>query len=178
MVHDELFGVLAEFDGPESLVEATRRVHAAGFQRFEAYSPFPVHGLPEAMGFLRTRLPLIVFAGGVVGCITGYLLQYWVSAVSYPLNIGGRPHNSVPSFIPVTFEMTILFAALAAVLGMLALNRLPRPHHPLFGIERFSHVTRDAFFLCILAEDAKFDHALVRDFLQALGPREVIDVPW
>jgi hypothetical protein len=174
----DLFGLLAEFDSPRALVDAGRRVHAAGYVRFEAYSPFPVEGLAEAIGFHKTWLSPIVLLGGVVGCICGYLLQYWVSVITYPLNIGGRPLNSWPSFIPVTFEVTILFASLAAVLGMLALNGLPRPHHPLFGIERFSHVTRDGFFLCILATDQKFDPVATRDFLSTLGPKEVLDVPW
>jgi ActD protein len=173
-----LFGILAEFDGPQSLVAASRRVHDAGYVRFEAYSPFPVQGLAEAIGFERTWLSPIVLAGGVVGCLFGYLLQVWVSAVAYPLNVGGRPLNSWPSFVPVTFEMTILFAALAAVLGMLALNGLPRPHHPLFGIERFARVTRDGFFLCILAADPKFDEQATRGFINSLQPREVFDVPW
>lgn len=174
----DLFGILAEFDGPDALVEAGRRVHEAGFLRFEAYSPFPVHGLAKAIGFQRTWLSPIVLAGGVIGCLSGYALQYWVCVVAYPLNVGGRPFNSWPSFIPVTFEMTILLAALAAVLGMLALNGLPRPHHPLFGVPRFARVTRDGFFLCILASDPRFDELATRDFLIDLKPKEVWDVPW
>ena len=174
----ELFGLLAEFDGPQALVAAAGRVREAGYRRFEAYSPFPVHGLAEAIGFNKTWLPMLVLIGGAVGCGAGYLLQYWVSAVAYPLNIGGRPLNSWPSFVPVTFEMTILFASLAAVLGMLALNGLPRPHHPLFGIERFDRTTRDGFFLCILARDPQFDERTTRDFLSSLHAKEVIDVPW
>lgn len=172
-----LFGVLAEFDGPKALVEASQRVRLAGFRRFDAYSPFPIDGLAEALGFSAGWMSPIVLAGGVTGCVAGYLLQIWVAGVAYPLNIGGRPYHSWPSFVPVTFEMTVLFAAFAAVLGMLALNGLPRPHHPLFGIERFSRVTRDGFFLCIQATDPQFDLEGVRKLLGELHPRELWDVP-
>lgn len=172
-----LFGILVEFDSPEALVEAGRRVHDAGYRRFEAYSPFPVHGLAQAIGFHKTWMSATVLVGGIVGCLVGFALQYWVSAVAYPLNIGGRPLNSWPSFVPVTFEMTILFASLAAVLGMLALNGLPRPHHPLFGVPRFAHVTRDGFFLCILAADPRFQERATHEFLTSLNPKEVWDVP-
>lgn len=174
----DLFGVLAEFDGPDELVAASRRVHEAGYKRFESYSPFPIHGLAEAMGFAKTRLPMIVLMGGITGAIAGYALPYWVSAIEYPLNVGGRPYNSWPSFIPVIFEMTVLFAALAAVLGMLALNRLPRPHHPLFALEKFTSASRDGFFLCILKSDPQFDEEGTREFIKGLEPKEMMDVRW
>jgi hypothetical protein len=172
-----LFGLLAEFDGPDALVAAARRVHQEGYRRFEAYSPMPVAGLDEAIGFRRTRIPLVVLIGGIVGGTCGYLLQYWVSVVAYPHEVGGRPLHSWPAFIPVTFELTILGAALAGILGMLALNGLPRPHHPLFAVPRFARATQDGFFLCIQASDPKFDQAATGEFLKSLRPIEVEHVP-
>ncbi len=172
------FGVLAEFAEADELVAAAREVHAAGYREVEAYSPLPVEGLAEALGFRRTRMPLVVLVGGIVGCFSGWALQYYTSVIAYPLNVGGRPVNSWPSFIPVIFEMTVLVAALSAVLGMLAMNGLPRPHHPLFGIPQFDRATQDRFFLCVLAWDPKFDPQGVREFLQRLGATEVTDVPW
>jgi hypothetical protein len=174
----ELYGIMAEFRDPAALVVAARRVHEAGYKWFESYSPFPVHGLARAMGFRHTKVPHLVLLGGVLGCLSGFALQYWVAVIAYPLNIGGRPLNSWPAFIPITFETTILGASLFAVLGMLALNGLPRPHHPLFGVPRFSRVTRDAFFLCIQSRDSKFTAADTRRFLSSLEPVEVLDVPW
>jgi hypothetical protein len=172
-----LYGLLAEFDQPEDLLEAVERVRAAGYRRVEAYTPYPVEGLAEALGFHRTGVSLVVLIGGVLGCLCGYTLQYYVAVIAYPMNIGGRPLNSWPSFIPVTFEMTILFASLFAVLGMLGLNGLPRPHHPLFGVPSFSRATRDGFFLAVQATDPLFDPGTTRQFLESLHPREVIDVP-
>jgi hypothetical protein len=172
-----LYGLMAEFADPDALVEAARSVRQAGYKWFEAYSPFPIHGLAEAIGFRHTKVPHLVLLGGVIGCIGGFALQYWVSAIAYPLNIGGRPLNSWPAFIPITFECTILVASLFAVLGMLALNGLPQPHHPVFGVERFSHATRDGFFLCIQARDEAFDEQQTRAFLERLEPMEVMDVP-
>lgn len=171
------FGLLAEFATPDELVAASARVYGEGFRHFEAYSPMPVEGLPEAVGFPRSRLPLLVLIGGIVGCITGYALQYFLTVVAYPLNIGGRPLNSWPSFVPVIFELTVLFAALTAVLGMLAMNGLPRPHHPLFGIPRFDRATQDRFFLCIRCTDPLFHPHTTRQFLEQLGAQEVTDVP-
>lgn len=172
-----LWGLLAEFAGPTELVAAARATTAAGYKRTDAFTPFPVEGLAEELGKGRTRLPLIVLAGAIIGCVGGYTLQYWTSVIAYPLNVGGRPLHSWPMFIPVTFEMTILFAAFAAVLGMLALNGLPRPHHPLFGVERFAHATRDGFFLAIEFSDPKFQLDETREFLISLGAREVVEVP-
>ena len=175
--HAEQFGLLAEFADADALVAAAERVHGEGYRRFECYSPLPVEGLADAIGFRHSRLPLVVLVGGVVGCLSGIALQYWTTVIAYPLNVGGRPLVSWPSFVPVVFEMTVLFAALSAVLGMLAMNGLPRPHHPLFGIPSFDRATQDRFFLCILSTDAQYHSQTTRQFLERLGPVEVIDVP-
>jgi hypothetical protein len=182
-----VYGLMAEFDDPTALVAATRRAHDEGFRCMDAYSPFPIEELHLATGMRNTRLPLVVLVGGVAGCVGGYGLQYWISAVSYPLNVGGKalsyPLNiggkalvSWPAFIPVTFECTILGAALAAVLGMLALNRLPMPYHPVFNVPRFALASRNRFFLCIESNDPKFDVEQTRRFLETLEPREVTTV--
>jgi hypothetical protein len=171
-----IYGLMAEFDNPEALLAAARRARQEGYRRMDAYTPFPIEELAEAIGFHHTRLPLVVLIGGVVGCVGGYLLQYYASVIGYPLNVGGRPFHSWPSFIPVTFEMTILVAAFSAVLGMLALNGLPRPHHPVFNAPRFALATRDRFFLCIEAADPKFDREGTKLFLESLNPREVFEV--
>jgi hypothetical protein len=171
------FGLLAEFVAAEELVAAAAATHEAGYREVEAYSPMPVHGLSEAVGFPRSRMPLLVLIGGIVGCLCGWALQYFITVIDYPLNVGGRPLNSWPSFVPVIFEMTVLFAALSAVLGMLAMNGLPRPHHPLFAIPQFDRATQDRFFLCIRRSDPMFQWEATREFLQRLGAREVIDVP-
>jgi hypothetical protein len=163
------YGLMAEFDSPEALLEAGRRAFAEGFRRMDAYSPFPVDGLAEAIGFHRTRVPLIVLIGGIIGCLGGFYLQYWVAVIDYPINIGGRPLNSWPSFIPVTFELTILLAALAAFFGVLALNRLPMPYHPVFNVERFELASRNRFFLCIEAADTNFELERTRRFLDEIG---------
>jgi hypothetical protein len=168
-----IFGLMAEFEDPTSLVMATHRARQQGFVRMDAYSPFPIEELHDALGTYHTRLPLIVLIGGLVGCIGGFLLQYWVSAVAYPLNVGGKPYLSWPAFIPVTFECTILAAALSAVLGMLALNGLPQPHHPVFNVPRFALASRNRFFLCIESTDPRFHVEETRKFLETLGPREV-----
>jgi Protein of unknown function (DUF3341) len=144
----------------------------------DAYTPYPIEELTEAIGFHHTRLPLIVLLGGIAGCVGGYLLCYWTSVIDYPLNVGGRPFHSWPAFIPVTFETTILLAALSAVLGMLALNGLPTPYHPVFNAPRFELASRNHFFLCIEATDPKFDLETTREFLESLGPAEVTDVEY
>jgi hypothetical protein len=179
--HDDLrtprlYGLMAEFETPDSLVVATRRAHQEGYRRLDAYSPFPIEELQEALGIHHTRVPLLTLMGGIIGGLSGYGLQYWVSVVAYPLNVGGRPFHSWPAFIPVTFEMTVLFAAFAAVFGMLVLNELPRPYHPVFNAPRFVMATRDRFFLCIEAGDAKFDQGATRRFLESFDAREVTDV--
>ena len=172
----DLYGIMAEFEDPEELIAATRRAYEEGYRKMDAYTPFPVHGLSEALGHRGIRLPRIVLAGGVVGGLLGYGLQYYASAISYPVNIGGRPLNSWPAFIPVTFEMTILVAALTAVLGMLALNGLPQPYHPVFNVPRFELASRNHFFLCIEATDPMFDPDATRRFLEGLGPTSVSEV--
>jgi hypothetical protein len=159
---------MAEFSSEDELVKAARRAYDAGYRRMDAYSPLPIEGLAEALGFKHTRVPLIVLIGGIAGCLGGFYLQYWISAIDYPLNVGGRPYNSWPSFIPVTFELTILAAAFASLFGMLALNRLPMPYHPVFNVPRFAQATLDRFFLCIEAADPKFDRLETARFLKAL----------
>jgi hypothetical protein len=171
-----VYGMMAEFDDPTSLVAAARRAHDAGYRRMDAYSPFPIEELHDALGAHDTRLPLLVLIGGLCGCIGGYTLEYWSSVVAYPLNIGGKPLHSWPAFIPVTFETTILVAALTCVLGMLALNGLPQPYHPVFNVPRFALASRNRFFLCIESTDPKFDIEGTRHFLETLEPREVTTV--
>jgi hypothetical protein len=173
-----LYGLMAEFDTPEELLAAARRARDAGYRQMAAYTPFPVEGLAEAIGFRRTWLPLIVLIGGIIGCLSGYLLQYWTSVIDYPLNIGGRPLHSWPAFVVVTFELTVLFAALSAVLGMLALNGLPMPYHPVFNVPRFAFATRDRFFLCLEATDPQFDREETRRFLERSQPRQVSEVEY
>ena len=167
---------MAEFDDPTALVAATRSAHEKGYRRMDAYSPIPIEELHEALGSHHTRLPLIVLVGGLVGGIGGYALQYWVSAIAYPINVGGRPFHSWPAFIPVTFECTVLVAALSAVLGMLALNGLPMPYHPVFNVPRFALASRNRFFLCIEARDRQFDLEETRRVRETLNPREVSTV--
>lgn len=171
-----LYGVMAEFENPEDVLAAARRAHEDGYRKMDAYTPFPIEELSEAVGFHATWLPWIVFGGGLTGALTGFFLQYYVAAIEYPLNIGGRPLNSWPSFIPVTFEMTILFAAFSAVVGMIALNGLPRPYHPVFNVPGFARASRNRFFLCIEAVDPKYDHDTTTAFLRSLKAVEVSDV--
>lgn len=172
------YGLVAEFESAQALVSAAARARDAGFKRLDAYSPFPVEGLTEALGHRITRLPLVVLIGGILGGLGGWALQYYTSVYSYPMNIGGRPLNSWPAFIPVTFECVILGAALSAVFGMLGLNGLPMPYHPLFNVDRFALASRDRFFLCIRSVDPKFQLEETRKFLQELpGVREVTEVP-
>lgn len=175
-MNGRIYGLMAEFEDPTALVNAAHRAYEEGYRRMDAYSPFPIEELSEAIGFHHSRLPIIVFFGGLFGCLAGFAMQYWISVVDYPINVGGKPTYSWPSFIPPTFEMTILFAALAAVLGMLALNGLPEPYHPVFNVKRFALATRDRFFLCIEAIDPKFDLDHTRRFLETLTPRNVSEV--
>ena len=173
-----IYGIMAEFDEPHRLLEATERAYAEGYRRMDAYTPYPIEGLADALGKHYTRLGWIVLAGALAGCAGGFLLAYYGSAVSYPLNIGGKPFNSWQAFIPVVFECTILAAAFSAVLGMLGLNGLPMPYHPVFNVPRFALATRDRFFLCIEATDPRFDRTGTREFLQGLHPREVSEVEY
>ncbi len=172
----QLFGVMGEFSTPEDLLAATKKAREAGYKHVEAYTPFPVEGLSEAVGFRWTAVPLLTLMGGVGGGLTGFGLQYWVAAITYPLNIGGRPLNSWPAFIPVTFELTVLGASIFAGFGMLALNKLPQPYHPVFNVERFAQASTDKFFLCIEARDPKFDLAETSRFLQSLHAQHVNEV--
>ena len=172
----QLFGVMGEFSTPESLLAATKKAREAGYKHVEAYTPFPVEGLSEAVGFKWTAVPLLTLMGGVGGGLTGFGLQYWVAAITYPINIGGRPLNSWPAFIPVTFELTVLGASIFAVFGMLALNKLPQPYHPVFNVDRFAQASTDKFFLCIEARDPKFDLVETSKFLQSLHAQHVNEV--
>jgi hypothetical protein len=172
-----IYGIMAEFDSASDLVAAARKTHEAGYKKIDAYSPFPVEELAEAIGFHKNRVPLVTLIGAMVGGLTGYLMQYWIAVVDYPVNIGGRPYHSWPSFIVVTFEMTILFGGISAVLGMLALNGLPMPYHPVFNVPRFAMATKDRFFLIVFSTDAKYDRTGTRQFLESLGPRSIAEVP-
>ena len=171
-----VYGLMAEFAEPSELVAAAHKARHEGYRCMDAYSPLPIEELHEAIGAHHTRLPFIVLMGGIVGCVGGYGLQWWASAVAYPLNVGGKPFHSWPAFIPVTFECTILVAALSAVFGMLALNGLPQPYHPVFNVPRFALASRNRFFLCIESRDPKFDLNGTRAFLETLSPREVTTV--
>jgi hypothetical protein len=192
------YGLLAEFDDPTELVAAIHQARAAGYRRMEAYTPFPVEEVTEALHVKRSRLPLIVLIGGLIGCLGGFGMQWWGMSggaglegplhamgvptgydnpFAYPVVVSGKPENSWPMFIPITFELTILCAVLAAVLGMLALNGLPMPYHPLFHSARFAQASRDKFFLCVQARDPLFDLARTRDFLAGLHPRHLEEVP-
>jgi hypothetical protein len=176
-MNQTLYGLLAEFDTPSEILTATRRAYAEGYRKMDAYTPFPVHDLAEALGMHKTAVPLITLIGGILGGLTAYTLQYWINVIGYPLNVAGRPLHSWPSFIIVTFEMTVLFAGLSAFLGSLALNGLPLPYHPIFNSENFSSSTRDKFFLCIETTDPRFDRSATERFLQTLNPREITEVP-
>ncbi len=171
-----LFGLMAEFGGPRRLIRAIEAAREAGYTELEAYTPYPIEEVWEALGQHKSRLPAIVLGGGILGAILGFGLQYWTSVIAYPLNIGGRPLNSWPAFIPVTFEMTILVATFFTVLGMFALNGLPQPYHPVFNVERFALASRDRYFLCIAAWDPVFDRKGTADFLQDQQPAEVSEV--
>ena len=173
---EPIYGLMAEFDTPTELVEAAKRSYADGYRKMDTYSPFPIEEASEAIGFHKDRVALIVLIGGILGGLSGYLLQYWINVINYPLNVGGRPYHSWPSFIIVTFEMTILFAGISGVVGMLALNGLPMPYHPVFNVPRFKEATNDKFFLCIEAADPKFDRSRTFEFLKSLGAKEVDEV--
>jgi len=172
-----IYGLVAEFESPAALVAATQAAHDEGYRRIEAYPPFPVEELSEIIGFTKTRVPLVVLIGGIIGCLGGFFMQYYACVISYPLNVGGRPLDSWPAFIPITFELTILCASLFAVLGMLGLNGLPMPYHPLFNVPEFARVSQDRFFLCIEAGDSKFDLAGTAEFLASLDATAVKVVP-
>ncbi len=177
-IREGLYGVIAEFSDPQSLLAAANATRKAGYTATDAFSPFPIHGLAEAVGFHKSRLSAIVLTMGILGGIGGFFMCWYANVIAYPLNIGGRPLNSWPAWIPITFECTILLAAFGAVFGMLALNGLPMPYHPVFNVRRFDSASRDKFFLVIQARDPRFNLEEARRFLETLGPREVTDVPW
>jgi hypothetical protein len=172
-----LYGIMAEFDSPQALLVAARRTHEAGYRKIDAYSPFPVEELAEAIGFHSNSVALVTLIGAIIGGLSGYLLQYWIAAITYPINVGGRPYHSWPAFIVVTFEMTILFGGISAVFGMLALNGLPMPYHPVFNVPRFAMASRDRFFLIVFATDPMYEATGTRQFLESLQPRSISEVP-
>jgi hypothetical protein len=180
MAHDDiaptLHGLMAEFDYPDVLLHAAEQTRLAGYRHTDAYSPIPIHELSEALGLPRTRLPKLVFVGGVLGGLSGYGLEYFCAVIAYPLNIGGRPLHSWPQFIPVTFEMTVLGASLACFIGMWALNKLPQPYHPVFNVPAFARASTDRFFLCIEATDPRFNRDETWTFLEGLHPVGVSEV--
>ncbi len=175
-VKSKLYGVVAEFETPDQLLVAARKTREAGYSDMDAYSPIPVHGLYEVMGGERTILPWFTLGGALLGGIGGYMLQYWVSVIEYPLNVGGRPFHSWPSFIPVTFECTILGAALATVIGLFAIYKFPQPYHSIFNAPGFKRASDDRYFLCIEATDPKFDADGAKQFMESLDPVSVSEV--
>lgn len=172
----QLHGLMAEFETPEAIVDAAERAHAAGYRSMDAYSPFPVEGLAEAMGFVKNRVATIVLIGGLLGAFTAFFMQWYTAVIDYPINIGGRPYNTWPAFMVITFELTVLGAATFAVVGMLGLNGLPRPYHSAFNSPRFDRASQDRFFLCIQSDDPKFDREQTRAFLLSLQPIDVSEV--
>ncbi len=172
----EIYGMLAEFDTAQALMDAAHKVHAAGYTKTDAFSPMPIHGLAEALGFHEHIVPKIVLGGGILGLIGGYGLEYWTQVIAYPLNIGGRPYHSWVAFIPPAYETTILCAAIAAVFGMLALNGLPQPYHPVFNHPRFSGASQDRFFLVIESHDPQYSADATKAFLAGLGAKDVAAV--
>jgi hypothetical protein len=176
MKRKAIYGLLAEFETPEQVLAAARRTQNAGFKSVDAFTPIPVEGLAEAVGFKKDILPSLVLVGGILGGLTGFVMCYYANVDSFPLNIGGRPYNSWPSWIPITFELTVLGAALVATFGMLALNGMPTPYHPVFNVARFALASTDRFFLCIKARDKKFDLAKTKAFLQSLNPHGVFEI--
>jgi hypothetical protein len=180
MAHDApaptLYGLMAEFDSPTALVAGAEKARLAGYRRIDAYTPIPIEELSDALGLRPTRLPILVFLGGLAGGLGGYALQYWTQTTAYALNVGGRPFHSWPHFIPVTFETTVLGAALTAFVGMWALNKLPQPYHPVFNVPEFVRASTDRFFLCIEAADPRFDRDATWSFLEGLKPVGVSEV--
>jgi Protein of unknown function (DUF3341) len=175
-MNQNLHGIMAEFAEPEQLLNATRAAYQAGYRNMDAYSPYAVRGVAEALGFVRTRVPLIVLIGGIGGAITAYGMQWYSAAIDYPLNVGGRPLHSWPAFIPITFELTVLFAAIAGLAGMLWLNGLPKPYHPVFNAPHFKLASQTRFFLCVEARDPNFRADEVRTFLQNQSALSVVEV--
>jgi hypothetical protein len=177
MIDPQVYGLMAEFDNVNDAVIAARRTYAAGYRKLDAYSPFPVEELSEAIGFHKNGVALVCLIGGLIGCTAAYTLQWWINTIAYPVNVGGRPLHSWPSFIIVSFEMTILFSGLSAVFGMLALNGLPMPYHPVFNVPRFELASKDRFFLVVFSSDKNYDPVETRLFLEGLSPISVAEVP-
>lgn len=171
-----LYGIMAEFAQPEQLLAATRAAHQAGYRKMDAYTPYAVEGVAEALGFTKTRVPLIVLLGGIAGALTAYGMQWYSAVVDYPLNVGGRPLHSWPAFVPITFELTVLFAAIGGVIGMLAMNGLPKPYHPVFNVPEFKLASQTRFFLCIEADDRVFEADEVREFFLRHAPISIREV--
>ncbi len=172
-----LHGIMGEFDTATELVDAANKMRLAGYTATDAFSPFPLHEIDEALGIRRSILPYLVFAGGLTGLLSGIALQVFVHYIDYPLNVGGRPYISIPSFVPPAYELTILLAGFTAVFGMLFLNGLPSPYHPVFNVPRFALATREKFFLIIESKDPKFEYDETKAFMESLKPQEVFDVP-
>ena len=177
VIEEPVYGLLAEFTSAEQLLDATRRAYAAGYRAMDAYAPFPIEGLAEALGSHTNAVRFIALGGGIVGGLSGLALQLWIHTSALPINVGGRPLASWPSFVPVTFELTVLFSGLAILTSLLVLNGLPQPYHPVFNVAEFARATRDRFFLCIQAGDRDFDLDATRDFLAELDARGVWSVP-
>ena len=171
-----LHGVMAEYESGQALVEAARKTMAHGYRKVEAYTPVPIEELNDIIHKERTILPKLVLGGGLTGMATGFALQYWASVIEYPMNIGGRPQASWTAFIVPSYELTILFSALTAAIGMILLSGLPAPYHPVFNVERFSMASSDKFFLVIERGDAKFDRHAASEFLRTTGAKGVYDV--
>jgi hypothetical protein len=177
MKDPRIFGLMAEFDNVNDAIVAAQRSYAAGYRKMDAYAPFPVEELSEAIGFHKDGVALVCLVGGLLGCSAAYILQWWINTISYPVNIGGRPLHSWPSFIIVSFEMTILFSGLSAVFGMLSLNGLPMPYHPVFNVPQFEGASRDRFYIVIFSSDKNYDAVRTRQFLEGLSPVSVAEVP-
>jgi len=172
-----VYGMMAQFEYPEQLLEAAKKTYAAGYRKMDAYTPMPVDGIAEAIGFKRNWVSTVVLVGGLIGCVGGFVLLWWICEIAYPHNVGGRPFNRWPMFIPITFECTVLLAALSSVVGMLAMNKLPMPYHPVFNVESFAkRASIDRFYLCIEADDPMFDLEKTKTFLEELNPEEVAQV--
>jgi hypothetical protein len=171
-----LYGLMADFRDGDELIAAAEKAREAGYVKMDGYSPFPVEGLDDAMGLKPTKLPIIVLLGAIAGGVGGFLMQYWMEVIDYPKNIGGRPLNSWPAFVPAIFELTILLGAFSAVIGMVVLNGLPKPYHPVFNVNKFRTASRDGFFLCIESDDPKFDAEGTKRFLESLDPVGVYEV--
>lgn len=178
IVPGEIFGLMAEFDSPETVVKAAEAAYEQGYRELDAYSPVPVNGLAEALGFTRNWVALIILTFGILGGVGGFFMQWFSASIHYPIIVAGRPYNSWPSFMPVTFELTVLLSAFAAVIGMLGLNGLPRPNHPVFNAPNFDRASQDKFFLSVQANDPLYDPVKTREFLQQQNPVAVSEVPF